>query len=71
MKHMSIILAVLLMAGSSAMLPLYADEGGGDDAYSEPLTEKNDTLILADEGGDNGHAHGEPSLEEAHNVVLV
>jgi hypothetical protein len=71
MKHMAIILAMLLMVGSSAMPALYADEGGGDSGYSEPLTIKNDTSILADEGGDSGSVHGEPSLGEASYVILV
>jgi hypothetical protein len=43
----------------------------GDDAYNEPVTGKNNTLIPAYEGGDGGHAHGEPSLEEARYVILV
>ena len=69
MKYMAIILAVLLMAGSSAM-PASMQTRVGDEAYSEPLTGKNNTLILADEGGD-GPALGEPSPEEARNAVLV
>jgi hypothetical protein len=70
MKHMSIILARLLVAGALAVLPLYVDEGGGDAGSSEPPAVKNKTVILADEGGD-GPALGEPSPEEARNAVLV
>jgi hypothetical protein len=70
MKHMSIILAGLLVAGSLAVLPLYAGEGGGDGGYSEPTAVEDETVILASEGdGDGGH--GEPSSKEACNVVLV
>jgi hypothetical protein len=70
MKHMSIILAVLLVARVLAALPLYADDGGGDGGYSEPPAVENKTVILADEGGDSAK-HGEPSPEEARNAVLV
>jgi hypothetical protein len=70
MKHMSIILAVLLVAGSLTVLPLYVDEGGEDAGSSEPPAVENKTVILADEGGDSP-PHGEPSPEEARNAVLV
>jgi hypothetical protein len=69
MKHMSIMLAVLLVAGSLTVLPLYADDGGGDGEYSEPPAIENKTVMLADEGGD-GARYGEPSPEEARNVVF-
>ena len=69
MKHMSIILAVLLVARVLAALPLYADAGRDADS-SEPPAVENKTVILADEGGDSDK-HGEPSPEEARNAVLV
>ena len=47
MKHMSIILAVLLLAGVLAVLPLYVDEGGGDAGSSEPPAVEDKTVILA------------------------
>jgi hypothetical protein len=73
MKHMSIILAVLLVAGVLAVLPLYTGEGCGAASSSDPPAEENKTMILADEGGDMRDIfdHGEPSPEEARNAVLV
>jgi hypothetical protein len=69
MKYMSIILTVLSVAGVLAVLPLYADDGGGDGEYSRPPAVENKTVILADEG--DGARHGELSLEAARNVALV
>ena len=69
MKHMSIILAVLLVAGSLVLPPLYADEGGDGADNREPPPVENETVILADEGGDGDH--GEPSPEVSRNVLLV
>jgi hypothetical protein len=69
MKHMSIILAVLLVAGSLVLSPLYADEGDDGVDYREPPAVENGTVILADEGDDGDH--GEPSPEVSRNVVLV
>ena len=70
MKHVSIILAGLLMAGVLAVLPLYVNEGGGDAGSSEPPAVENKAVILADEGGDSAH-HGQPSPEEARDAVSV
>jgi hypothetical protein len=71
MGSIATLLAVLLVAGSLAALPLYADEGdGGGDGYSEPPAAEDGTLILAEEGG-GGDGNGEPSPEEARNVVSV
>jgi hypothetical protein len=70
MKYMSIILAVLLMAGALAVLPFYVDKGGENAGSSEPSAVENKTVILADEGGDSAH-HEQPSPEEARNAVSV
>jgi hypothetical protein len=49
MSCMSTLLAVLLVVGSLAALPLYADEGGdGDGAYSERPAVANGSVVLAD-----------------------
>jgi hypothetical protein len=37
MKYIFMLLAVLLVVGSLAILPIYAEEGDGGDEYGEPL----------------------------------
>ena len=69
MKYMSRLLAVLLVVGSLAGLPLYTKEGDGGE-YRGPPAAENETVIQADEGGGDG-VQGEPSPEEARNIVLV
>lgn len=60
---------MLVVAGPLAVWPLYASEGGGGGGYSKPPAVENETVMLAEEGGDGGR--GEPSPEGARNVVLV
>jgi hypothetical protein len=69
MKYMSTLLAVLLLVGSLAVLPLYTEEGDGGE-YSGPPAAENEAVILSDEGGGDG-VQEEPSPEEARIVVLV
>jgi hypothetical protein len=71
MKYISTLLAALLVVASLAVLPIYADEGGGGDEYGEPPTMENEIVILADEGDGGGDMHGEPSQEEARDAILV
>jgi hypothetical protein len=67
MKYISALLALLLVAGSLAVRPPYADEGY-EDKYREPDAAEKETLILTEDGGGD---HGEPSPEEGRNVVMV
>jgi hypothetical protein len=65
MKYASMLLAVLLVAGSFGTPMLYAD-GGGD--YSEPPAVEDGTVILADGGGDLG---GQPVDEQTGEILMV
>jgi hypothetical protein len=85
MKYASMLLAVLLVAGSFGTPLLYAD-GGGD--YSDPPAVEAGTVMLADGGGDlgdqpvdeqtgailmadGGGDHGGQPVEDAHELTLV
>jgi hypothetical protein len=85
MKYASMLLTVLLVAGSLGIPMLYAD-GGGD--YSEPPAVEDRAVILADGGGDfagqpideqtggilmadGGGDHGGQLVEEAYDITLV
>ncbi len=62
MRYMTSMLAVLLVAGALGVPGLYADAGGD---YSEPPAVENDTIMLADAGGDRG---GQPVDEQAGEI---
>jgi hypothetical protein len=69
MRCMSTLLAILLVVGSLAGLPLNTEESEGGE-YSGPPPVGSETVILADEGGGDG-VQEKPPPEEPRNVVLV
>jgi hypothetical protein len=65
MKYASTLLAVLLVTGLFGVPALFADSGGD---YSEPPPVEDDTVILADSGGDLG---GQPVDERIGEIQMV
>jgi hypothetical protein len=61
MRYMARVFAVLLVVGLLGVPALYAEDGGD---YSEPPVVDNDTMMLADGGGDLGGQPVDEPLDE-------